>query len=314
MKYLIILLSIFTIGMSQDGKFSGVVYYNYSHDLTEDATNEDTGFDLTRVYFTYNQTISEGLTYNFQTDINSSASPKAVYLKKAKVDWKSPIGKLTIGLQGMNVFNVAEKTWGFRFLQKSPMDFHKFSSSADLGIGYSGKISQVNYSLLVTNGTGYKKSENDKYKKISTQFVYGEKKLVKQDGYNVGLVYTMESYDDASNATKSKNVVGFFGGFSGNGIRLGGEFDTHTNSGSDITQQVMAIYGSYKISEALECLIYYDMYDPDTNTDKDGTNYLSAGVNYTPSKGLIITPNVRITNPEEGDGTTHAMVNFQFKF
>ena len=119
MKYLIILLSIFTIGMSQDGKFSGVVYYNYSRDLTEDATNENTGFDLTRVYFTYNQTISEGLTYNFQTDINSSASPKAVYLKKAKVDWKSPIGKLTIGLQGMNVFNVAEKTWGFGFLNKT---------------------------------------------------------------------------------------------------------------------------------------------------------------------------------------------------
>ena len=85
----------------------------------------------------------------------------------------------------MNVFNVAEKTWGFRFLEKSPMDFHGFSSSADLGIGYSGKISKVNYSFLVTNGTGYKKSENDEYKKISTQFVYGEKKLVKQDGYNL---------------------------------------------------------------------------------------------------------------------------------
>ena len=144
------------------------------------------------------------------------------------------------------------------------MDFHGFSSSADLGIGYSGKISQVNYSLLVTNGTGYKKSENDKYKKISTQFVYGEKKLVKQDGYNVGLVYTMESDDDYPNATQNKNVMGFFGGFAGNGIRLGGEFDTYTNSGTDITQQIIAVYGSYKVSEALECLIYYDMYDPST--------------------------------------------------
>ena len=314
MKYLIILLSIFTIGMSQDGKFSGVVYYNYSHDLTKDATNEDTGFDLTRVYFTYNQTISEGLTYNFQTDINSSASPKAVYLKKAKVDWKSPVGKLTIGLQGMNVFNVAEKTWGFRFLQKSPMDFHKFSSSADLGIGYSGKISKVNYSFLVTNGTGYKNKENDEYKKISTQFVYGEKKLVKQDGYNVGLVYTMEPYDDDSNATKNKKVMGFFGGFAGKGIRLGGEFDTHTNSGTDITQQIIAVYGSYKVSETLQCFIYYDMYDPNTNSDKDGTNYIITGVNYYPTKGLVITPNVRLSNPEEGDGTTYAMINFQFKF
>ena len=48
----------------------------------------------------------------------------------------------------MNVFNVAEKNWGFRFLEKSPMDYHKFSSSADLGIGYSGKLRLINYNLM----------------------------------------------------------------------------------------------------------------------------------------------------------------------
>ena len=37
--------------------------------------------------------------------LSSDASPKEIYLKNAKVDWKSPIGKLTLGLQGMNVFN-----------------------------------------------------------------------------------------------------------------------------------------------------------------------------------------------------------------
>ena len=39
-----------------------------------------------------------------------------------------------------------------------------------------------------------------------------------------------------------------------------------------------------------------------------------AGLNYYPANGLIITPNVRITTPEEGEETTHAMLNFRFKF
>ena len=314
MKYIITFLAMTSIGMPQNGNLSGVVHYNYNYDFTKDATNENTGFELTRVYLTYTQDISEVLSYKFQTDINSSASPKEVYIKNAKVDWKLPIGKLTIGLQGMNVFNVTEKTWGFRFIEKSPMDLHQFSSSADMGIGFSGGLSIVNYSLMITNGSGYKESENDKYKKISTQFVYGEKKLVQNDGYNIGLAYTIESYDVDVATTKSKTVMGVFCGYASNGLRLGGEFDTHTDSGTKITQQIMAVYASYKLSDTMEGLIYYDMYDPDTNTEKNSENYVIAGLNYYPTKGLVITPNIRLTTPETGDGTTHAGINFQFKF
>ena len=47
---------------------------------------------------------------------------------------------------------------------------------------------------------------------------------------------------------------------------------------------------------------------------KNGENYMIAGLNYYPAKGLIITPNVRLTTPEEGEDTTLAKLNFQFKF
>ena len=114
MKYFIILFTIITIGISQDGEFSGVVHYQYSYDLDDDdLANNDEGFGISRVYLTYTQNLSEGLSYKFQTDINSLATPKEVYLKNAKVDWESRIGKVTIGLQGMNVFNIAEKTGDF---------------------------------------------------------------------------------------------------------------------------------------------------------------------------------------------------------
>ena len=118
--------------------------------------------------------------------------------------------------------------------------------------------------------------------------------------------------------------MGLFGGYSGNGLRLGGEYDVYTHPLKDITtiplditeitSQIMAVYTSYKITSKLEGLVRYDMYDPDTDTDKNGTNYMIAGLNYYPVKGLIITPNLRLTTPEAGEGTTHAKLNFQFKF
>ena len=171
-----------------------------------------------------------------------------MYIKNAKVDWKTDFGTLTLGMQGMNVFNVAEKTWGHRFLEKSPMDFHKFSSSADMGVGYSGQFSIIYYSLMITNGSGYKNLENNKYKKISTQLVFGEKKLVKTDGYNAGLVYTIEPYSD----TGKISVIRLFGGYAGNGLRVGGEFDMNIDSGDEVTEQIIATYASYKIFDNIE--------------------------------------------------------------
>ena len=236
-----------------------------------------------------------------------------VYLKKAQLDWKSPAGKITLGMQGMNVFNVTEKTWGFRFIEKSPMDKHKFSSSADMGVGYSGKLNDLSCSILSTNWTGYKKEENDAFKKTSIQLVYGEKKLVKNDGLNVGASFSFESYFDEESYMKS--VMAFFGGYAGNGLRIGGEFDMYTDSNGDKTKQIIAFYGSYKITDNLECLTYVDMYDPDTATDEDGETYVIAGMNYYATKGLTVTPNIRLTSNEDGsDGTTIFKMNFQFKF
>ena len=180
----LLLLPLFIITIYGQGQFSGVTYFDYTYDLTENAVN-DAGFALKRVYFTYEQSLSEDISCKFQTDINYKTSPFNIYLKNAKIDWKLPgasFRKLTLGMQGMNIFNVIEKTWGFRFLQKSAMDKYGFSSSADIGIGYSGKLASntLNYSFMYTNGSGYKNTENDKYKKISVQLVYGQKNLSKK--------------------------------------------------------------------------------------------------------------------------------------
>tara|TARA_Y100001970_G_scaffold135686_1_gene167076 strand:- start:3526 stop:4029 length:504 start_codon:yes stop_codon:yes gene_type:complete len=167
---------------------------------------------------------------------------------------------------------------------------------------------------MYTNGTGYKASENDKHKKISIQLVHGEKKLVKKDGFNAGTSFSVEPYDFDETTIKNKIVTSIYGGYAGNGLRIGTELDTHTDEGNDITQQIIAAYASYKLSEKLESLVYFDMYDPDISKNKDENTDMIIGFNYRPAKGLTMTPNMRMSTPEEGEGTTIFMLNFEFKF
>tara|TARA_Y100000814_G_scaffold94829_1_gene65412 strand:- start:3319 stop:4266 length:948 start_codon:yes stop_codon:yes gene_type:complete len=315
--------------MIGEGKISGTGFFNYTSDLTDGVSGSDkSSFGFDRVYFTYKNSVSDNISFKFQTDVgrfdfvdedddgNAIVGGKShlfAYIKKAQLDWKTPISKITLGMQGMNVFNVTEKTWGFRFIEKSPMDKHKFSSSADMGIGVSGKFSNVSYSLLSTNGAGYKKEESDAFKKTSIQLVYGEKKLVKKDGFNIGTSLTFEPYHDGEDYMKS--VMAFFGGYAGSGFRVGAEFDTKTDSKTELSEQIIAFYGSYKFTDVFEGLVYIDMYDEDTATDEDGETYIIAGLNYYPTKGLTITPNVRLKSFEDGsDGETVFKMNFQFKF
>ena len=54
MKYVLMFFIPLAIGFSGDGKFGGLVFYDYTYDLREDAEN-NVGFAINRVYFTYNQ-------------------------------------------------------------------------------------------------------------------------------------------------------------------------------------------------------------------------------------------------------------------
>ena len=183
---------------------------------------------------------------------------------------------------------------------------------------------------MLTNGSGYKSSENDKHKKMSGQLVYGQKNLSKNDGINIGTSFSMEPYDydnteQSYTSTKIKTLMAFYGGYAGNGLRIGAEFDTHTDDGLDITQQIIAGYANYKISDKINILGRIDRFDPwtesiddpattGTNEEKDSETNIIAGFNYVPAKGLRIIPNIRMIIPEEGKKTTLFMLNFEFKF
>jgi len=298
-------LSVSTVISAQD--ISGNVFFNYTHSGEKDAVN---GFGFRRVYITINKKVSDSISYKLQTDVDYNNSPQYhLYIKIAKVDWKTNFGKVVVGLQGMNMFKVQENTWGHRYVEKSAMDQFKYSASADLGIGMYRSINKFGFSTLITNGSGYKKSETDSHKKISFRTVYGEQKLNKNDGFNVGGVYSTEPYDVDSVTVKSKTVIGFFGGYSGKGFRSGVEWSRKNDAGIDVTSQLTSLYGNYRVKPNVAVFMRYDKVSPNTQESSEDKNYMIAGLEFSPGKGLIIAPNYRTAGSENV-----IVLNFEFKF
>ena len=309
-KWHIMLLMAFSTLIAQDIK--GKVFFDYTDSGDSSKVDE---FALKRVYLTFSKSISDELSVTIQTDVDTNSSPKNIYLKNAKVDWKTLDGNIVIGLQGMNMFKVQEGNWGKRYLDKTIMDRFKYSSAADMGIGYYHSKDKFHGSLLMTNGAGYKKSENDSHKKLSLQFIYGNTNLSKSDGFNVGAVLSHEPYDrdgevgipEEPIGEHTKKVFGLFGGYAKNNLRVGVEWNQLEDSGlldGNYDNNLTSVYCTYVLNPKQTLVVKHDM----VSGNKDA-NYAVVAMEFAPTKGLVVAPNVR-----SNDGTTMLGVNFQFQF
>ncbi len=318
MKKLLIVLSIIGF-MFAEGKISGVTYFDFS------ATNTKSAFNFERQYFGYGGEVSDQVSYKILFDVGrtnlgttldkkgkeiSEDTRLVAFLKKAQVNYESSFGKFNFGLIGMNTYGVQESNWGYRFIEKSAIDKNKFSSTADIGVGFSRSlIDNLNLSLLFVNGEGFKKPQGDKYHKIAFNATYGEGNLNKNDGYNAGLVYTTESTN-----TDPTTMVSVFGGFAGMGLRLGGEYDMLTKG--SVESNIISVSANYTVRDNIDIFARYDMVDDNDNADKNGKNYLVTGIVLACDGGISVAPNLRIVNYEntDKDSEMEYKVNFQFKF
>ena len=267
-------------------------------------------FHLRRAYLNFTEKISDELSFRLTTDAGTSTIDGRinVFIKMANITWNTPIGSFIIGPQSTNYFGPNKKTWGYRFIAKSPVDYHKFiKSTADFGIGYSHSFGEFNTNVQIVNGDGYKKNDSDGKMLTSLRLMYGESKLNKNDGHNVGIVMTSfdgESDDDADDYS----LIGLFGGWSSSGLRLGLEYNSY-DYGS-LTDKLTSFYLNYKMSDALNLFARHDMlntHDDNLSSIDETTSML--GAIWSPTKGLYVSPNVVIE-----DDSNDYRLTFMFKY
>ena len=321
MNKLAVVLCTFCI-IYAEGKIGGVTYFDYTY------AEEKSSFNFNRQYFSYGINVSDDVSFKVIFDvgrtnkgdvvyINNAGEPDnmsedtrlIVFLKKAQIDYSTSYGKISMGLIGMNTYNIQEKNWGYRFIEKSAIDKNGFSSTADLGLGFSRSITdQLNMSLQIVNGEGFKNPQSDKYHKIAFNSTYGERNLVKNSGFNAGVVYTTEQTDNKPNIMTS-----LFGGFAGMGLRLGGQYNMLTENTKE--SKVVSVSANYGLKENINVFTRYDMWDDNDEDKKNGINNLITGIVLTCGSGLSMAPNMRMKSFEDNsDSVTEYRINFQFKF
>ena len=270
---------IFFLSFIIAGDIGGYTIFEYNDDA----------FEINRVYFQYTDDLADDLFLKIRYDVSRDGingdGKFVAYLKNAYVDWSCKNGGLSsLGLIGTNSYGTQENNWGYRFIEKSPLDKNGFTNTADLGIGYSHSFGNLNINAQILNGEGYKSEQSDTHMATYLRVMYGDGNLNKNDGYNVGLVMTSSEGD-----TDDVNLFGLFGGWASNNLRLGLEYNQYETTD---TEGLMVLYANYSISETLNVFVRNDIMGNDYHDPDMETSWI--GLVCNPSKGLYISPNIVI--------------------
>jgi hypothetical protein len=332
----VLLLAMAASAAVSQGKFSGYMFGDYYYNITRDANFSSLSnsaissaapggtamqaFQLRRIYFAYDNDISEQFTTRFRLEVDQAASPTgttakdvlsggkiAPFVKDAYLMWKNVFegSNLIFGMQPTPAYDVSESAWGYRSIEKTIMDMRSIVDSRDLGISLKGKITSdgmFNYWVMVGNGAGTSAPETDKYKRYYAH-------IQVKPMTNLQLTAYADYKDAADVAGKSQSsmtealFVGYAVPFSYSlGVEgfLSSKDNGYTPTGSTNldtkTTLGFTVYGTYNILPELTAIVRYDSFDPNDASDNaakgDSRNYVIAGLSWKVDKNVSIQPNI----------------------
>lgn len=293
--------------------------------------NEQSIFQLRRVYLGYNYDISKKFSAEFllaaEDDFangdllgNGKLAP---YVKLANIRWKNifPGSDLIFGLQPTSAFaTTSEPVWSYRSIERTILDVRR-TSSYDLGLGLRGhlpKNDNFGYSLLVTDGTGAK-PENDAFKWFSGD-IYAK-------FLNKRLIFDFYADYNRMNLVQGwhheKSTFKLFAAYTTPKFTVGAEAFIVDLKGDDIATEAVAnkkdtldtkasgisVFVRGKLyKEKLGFFARYDNYNPGGNIDNNKyasyspltsqynpntkEQFVTAGLDFTPVKNVHIMPNI----------------------
>lgn len=316
-----------SIAMSQ-GKFSGNMYGDYYYNVARNSPlpvnsasvsiapggTSMQAFQFRRIYFTYDNDISEKFTSRFRLEADQTvlASGKiTTYVKDAYLRWKTIFGNsdLFFGIQPTPAFEISESVWRYRSLEKTIMDLRGIVSSRDFGVAVRGKLTEdgmLSYWTMVANGAGTGNVENDKYKRY---YAHLHAKPIQALQATVNVDYAARAnvgnpYQPGTRVGNGMTTVSGFAGFQEGQASVGAEtfLQSISNGYDDGTALAtktafgFSLFGSYNLQPDKAILGRYDYFDPNTDTKAaaygDARHYIIVGFSWKPEKNVSVIPNV----------------------
>lgn len=340
----VLVVSLFsTLGLAEFKPSSGQIkgymvaeyYYNLGHHT---GSIDDGGFEglhgfwFRRIYFTYNNKLSDTVKMRLRLEMASpgnftTSSTLDPFVKDAYLSFRLGGGaSLVAGIQGPPSFEKEESIWGYRSLEKTPLDLYKWTSSRDFGVSLKGGR-DFQYHFMLANGSSNKSETN------------AGKKFLGSLGYKSGGLFVegVAQYERAKTGDDDIIIKGF-GAYSGDWGRVGVmyAYRDYKKEGADssLTYNILSVFAVVKAGDKLDLIGRYDMNFGDGYkksyaghgisyvpfADNMEFSFIIAALSYQVHKNVWIIPNVKFTaykDPAEGekpDGDFYGNLTLWFKF
>lgn len=324
---------------SINGYMFGEYYYVINHH-NPDIENRH-GFWLRRIYFTYNNELAENIKMRLRLEFNSpgdftSASTLTPMVKDAYLSYKTGGQELMFGIMPTPTFALIENLWGYRSLEKTPLDLQKMAPSRDFGIALKGNIDaskKVSYNLMFANGAS-NKGETDKGKRF-----YGSLAFKPVDGLIIEVYGDYETQKD----DKSYYVYQGFVGYGDSWGRIGAmysrrHFKQEIAGADDVKNDydIISAFAVVKASEKVDIIARYDRnfgdgfeqnysghsisYIPFADNPGAPSNLIIGAISWQAAKNVWLIPNIKYVfygEPDAGAKPSediYANMTLYFKF
>lgn len=298
------LVFVAVLNSSAQTKINGLVFGDYYYVVSNHNTGleNQNGFWLRRVYVTFDHQLEEkSLSARIRFEANSPGDFKSAikiepFVKNLYLQWKASSNHtLLFGLSGPPTYSIIEEIWGYRHIEKTPLDLHLFAPSSDFGLALKGNLSsKLKYHGMVANGSGTSAETNS-----------GKKAMVSLS-YYPNKIFLVEGYVDTENRSDNENRQTYqvFTGLRNNRNRFG-LLVTRTNRHIPLLDDnfdLVSVFVVRKVSEKLSSFVRYDrMFDPNPIGEKNAylpfnskakSNFVLAGVDFHVTKNLSLIPNM----------------------
>ncbi len=310
--------------LAGEGKISGKVYADYfyifsNHNSSLEGMN---GFWFRRINFSYDYRFNSATKIRVRFEAKSRGdflgSDKIhPYVKDLYLQWKKGNHAIILGISPTPTFHRIEKIWGYRSVEKTPLDLYKMAHSRGTGIALVGKLmrGKFYYHLMFSNGEGLK-SEINKQKKVMAALGFSPAKKVYFEvygDYEAGplpnsAAFTLQGFA----SVETKNFAG------------GMQYSEKTYQ-EDIKLRVASAFLRFKLGKKLVLLGRADrMMDP--NPDAQRIEYLPLdptspftliilGIDYRFSSRISLIPNVEVvTYDDVGNGDTLGKITLYYRW
>lgn len=222
-----------TNGNNGNGEISGLVFSDYYWMAAHNDNNVEgnNGFWIRRVYFTYDRDINDAFSARFRLEANSAgdffSDPKLTpVVKDLYLKWQNDRHQVLAGITPTPTWGLVEDAWGYRSVEKTPLDILGFGSSRDFGILVKGQLDDtgdLNYHFMFGNGNSNRPEINlGKKAMLSISYALTEQVVVqaygdwndnpgetdwitlqgfiayRSDDMNIGLLYAHQNRNNAA--------------------------------------------------------------------------------------------------------------------